>query len=58
MLNKIQGKLETMVNKAIQGNVDMRSLLALLQTVGIILACIAGFLAILVIIFLSGAYGQ
>lgn len=58
MLNKIQGKLETMVNKAIQGNVDMRSLLIILQTIGVILAMILGALAILVIIFLSGSFGQ
>lgn len=58
MFNKFQSKLEAAISKAIGGNVDMQSLLSLLQMIGIALACVAGFLAILIIIFLSGNFGQ
>lgn len=58
MLNKIQGKLEAAISKAVSGNVDMRSLLIVLQTIGVVLAMILGALAILIIIFLSGSFGQ
>lgn len=58
MFDKFQGKLEAAISKAIGGNGDMRSLLAILQTIGMILAMILGALAILVIIFLSGNFGQ
>lgn len=54
---KIKEKIEATINKAIAGNADMRSLLALLQTIGMILAMILGALAILAVILLvqSGA---
>lgn len=55
---KLKEKLETTIGKAIGDNVDIRSLLALLQTIGIILAMILGAIAILLIILLSGSYGQ
>lgn len=56
MIN-IKGKFREAIDKAIAGNVDMRSLLALLGTIGVLLACIAGFLAIMVIIFLPNIGG-
>lgn len=57
MIN-IKGKFREAIDKAIAGNIDMRSLLALLGTIGVLLACIAGFLAIMVIIFLSNIGGM
>lgn len=55
--DKLKGKLEDTISKAVSGNIDMRSLLALLHTIGVTLACIAGFLAIGVVILLSNVGG-
>ncbi len=52
MFKRARGKLDEIVSKAVSGDVNMRSLVPLLQMIGMILAMILGVLAILVVIFL------
>ncbi len=53
MFNKIQDKLEAMVNKAIRGNGDVEKLTIVLEYIAMGICLIAGALAFLIVILVS-----
>lgn len=53
MLNRVKGKVQAAFDKAIATNIHIDVVVSLLKIIGFTLALIAGFLALLVIIFFS-----